>query len=87
MRPAKKVVGLSETRLTKTLGDIQTDMSTLYEEVRAGSVELKVAAELANIAGKYLKAEQLKLAREIFVAERNRMGKLRDDAAALVTKD
>lgn len=51
----------------KTLNDIKQDMSQLYEEVRGGGVELKVASELANIAGKYLKAEQLSLAREIFV--------------------
>lgn len=86
--PAKKLTNIAEVRTTKTLSDIQADMSTLYEEVRAGEVELKAAAELANIAGKYLKAEQLKLAREIFIAEKNRMSKLRDAAAAeLVTKD
>lgn len=52
----------------KTLEDIQVDMSQLYDQVRDGEVELKAAGELANIAGKFLKAEQLKLAREIFVS-------------------
>lgn len=51
----------------KDLNDVKTNMGLLYEEVRHGKTELKVAAELANIAGKYLKAEQLQLAREIFV--------------------
>jgi len=55
---------------TKTLADIKADMSELYEQVRAGSCEIQTAAELANIAGKYLKAEQLQLAREIFVSGR-----------------
>jgi hypothetical protein len=55
----------------KTLTDIQSDMSDLYEAVKDGSTELKMAGELANIAGKYLKAEQLKLAREIFVSHRS----------------
>ena len=50
----------------KTLDDVKQDMSTLYDEVRGGTVELKTASELANIAGKFLKAEQLQLAREIF---------------------
>ena len=50
----------------KTLNDIKQDMSTLYDELRGGSVDLKLASELANVAGKYLKAEQLELAREIF---------------------
>jgi len=53
----------------KTLDDIKLDMSTLYDEVNEGKTELKTAAELANIAGKYLKAEQLQLAREIFVGQ------------------
>jgi hypothetical protein len=56
----------------KTLSDIKQDMSDLYDQVRDGTVELKSAAELANIAGKYLKAEQLELAREIFIASQGR---------------
>lgn len=52
----------------KTLNDIKSDMSILYDEVRAGATDLKTASELANVAGKYLKAEQLELAREIFLA-------------------
>ena len=52
----------------KTLNDIKSDMSTLYDELRAGTVELKTASELANIAGKYLKAEQLDLATAIFLS-------------------
>lgn len=50
----------------KSLDDIKSDMSKLYDELMAGSVEIKTAAELANITGKYLKAEQLILARQIF---------------------
>lgn len=34
---------------------------------------IETLSELANIAGKYLKAEQLKLAREIFGSERSRL--------------
>ena len=54
----------------KTLNDIKADMSRLYDELQAGTCELKTASELANIAGKFLKAEQLDLAREIFVSGR-----------------
>lgn len=53
----------------KSLTDVKEDMSTLYEELKTGKVELKTASELANIAGKFLKAEQLELAREIFHAD------------------
>jgi len=54
----------------KTLNDIKADMSSLYDELQAGTCELKTASELANIAGKFLKAEQLDLAREIFMSGR-----------------
>jgi hypothetical protein len=51
----------------KTLIDIKQDMSELYDAVKAGTVDLKTAGELANISGKFLKAEQLALARDIFI--------------------
>lgn len=51
----------------KNLNDIKSDMSALYDELKGGKVDVKIAAELANISGKYLKAEQLQLAREIFI--------------------
>ena len=54
----------------KTLNIIKQDMSDLYEELKSGKCELKTASELANIAGKYLKAEQLDLAREIFLSNK-----------------
>ena len=54
----------------KTLNDIKADMSRLYDELQAGTCELQTASELANIAGKFLKAEQLDLAREIFLSNR-----------------
>jgi len=53
----------------KDLTDIQQDMSTLYDEFKSGTVKREAADSLANIAGKFLKAEQLKLARDIFDAE------------------
>ena len=51
----------------KTLTDIKQDMSDLYEALKAGSVDLKTASELANISGKFLKAEQLELATAVFL--------------------
>lgn len=54
----------------KTLDNIKEDMSALYDSVKNGNTELRTATELANIAGKFLKAEQLQLAREIFVSGR-----------------
>lgn len=57
----------------KTMDDVKADMSDLYEAVRTGQTELHTADSLANIAGKFLKAEQLQLAREIFVEEKQRL--------------
>lgn len=54
----------------KSLNNIKQDMSELYEALKAGTVDLKVASELANISGKFLKAEQLQLAREVFLENR-----------------
>ena len=51
----------------KTLTNIKQDMSDLYEALKAGSVDLKTASELANISGKFLKAEQLELATAVFL--------------------
>ena len=53
---------------TKTLSNIKSDMSVLYEQVRCGTTDLKTAAELANITGKFLKAAQLEFAQEVFAA-------------------
>jgi hypothetical protein len=54
----------------KTLNDIKQDMSTLYDELRTGTIDIKLAGELANVAGKFLKAEQLELAKEVFLDTR-----------------
>ena len=53
--------------MSKSLADIQVDMSALYDQLRDGALELKLASELANIAGKNLKAKQLELAESIFM--------------------
>lgn len=65
----------------KSLDDIKRDMSTLYENVSNDTVELKKASELANIAGKFLKAEQLQLGREIFLSHLDR----KTDPALMLT--
>ena len=51
----------------KSLNDIKQDMSALYDELKSGAIDIKLASELANVAGKFLKAEQLDLATAIFL--------------------
>lgn len=50
----------------KTLDDVKLDMSDLYEQVKNGECDLKLAGELTNITGKFLKASQLEFAKEVF---------------------
>lgn len=52
------------------LEEVVADMRVLYREVYEGHTDLKKADTLANIAGKALKSEQLKLAREVFISEK-----------------
>ncbi len=51
----------------KSMNDVRQQMSELYDQLKAGEIDLKTASELANITGKFLKAEQLELARDIFL--------------------
>jgi hypothetical protein len=54
----------------KTLQDIKQDMSDLYEQLKNNAIDVKSASEMANVAGKFLKAEQLILARDVFLNNR-----------------
>ena len=58
----------SNVKPIKSLDDVKRDMSELYDQVRDGTCDLKLAGELANITGKYLKAVQLDLATDIFLS-------------------
>ena len=46
----------------KNIETLSRDLSRLYEEIRSGSIDLKMAGELNNTAGKILKAHQVQLA-------------------------
>ena len=54
----------------KTLQDIKQDMGDLYEQLKNNTIDVKSASEIANVAGKFLKAEQLILARDVFLNNR-----------------
>lgn len=71
-------------RPLQTCCTISQDMSDLYDELRGGGTDLKLASELANIAGKNLKAKQLDLAERIFLEHQRRpAAKIGDSAAGL----
>ena len=69
---------------TKTLEDVKADMSSLYDQVRAGDVDLKLAGELANITGKFLKAVQLDLATDMFLSSQAKTPALAAPQGALI---
>lgn len=48
----------------KTLEEVGSDLSGLYEEYKAGKVDTKVAMTLRNIAVPIVKIHELKLQRE-----------------------
>jgi len=61
---------MNDITKTKSLNDVMADMSQLYEAVKTGDVDVKLASELANITGKYLKAVQLDFAKEVFASNK-----------------
>lgn len=54
----------------KTLIDVKQDMSDLFELLKNNKIDIKTASEMANVTGKFLKAEQLILARDVFLNNR-----------------
>jgi hypothetical protein len=63
-------VNQSDKSSFSLLDEVTQNMRALYNEVYSGETDLKKADTLANIAGKSLKGEQLKLAREMFISEK-----------------
>ena len=53
-----------------TLTTIKTNLASLYDAVLNGTVNIKTAGELANIAGKQIKIEQLEFAKEVFAKDK-----------------
>ena len=54
----------------KTLIDVKQDMSDLFELLKNNKIDIQTASEMANVTGKFLKAEQLILARDVFLNNR-----------------
>jgi len=53
----------------KTLSDIKQDMSDLYDSVRSGETDMKMADTLTNIAGKFVKADAMEFVRTVYLAK------------------
>lgn len=72
--------------MPKTMDDIKQDMTDLYERVKAGTIDLKVAKTLAQVTQANLKAEQLKLNRQVFESDLSTgVNKIRPEAPAAST--
>jgi len=75
------------TSEAKTLDDLNTDLSQLYDGLKSGQIELPVAQELANIGGKLIKVQALMWAKEVFAADPRTGGRLvREEQPALPEK-
>lgn len=46
----------------KNVSDLRTDLLDVYEQTKAGLIDVKVASELSNNAGKIIKTAALELA-------------------------
>lgn len=46
----------------KNIAELAQDLSALYKELRQGSVDIKLASELNNTAGKIISAHKVQLA-------------------------
>ena len=44
----------------KNIRELTADLGRVYAELRAREIEIKEASEIANIAGKIIKAQRLK---------------------------
>ena len=53
----------------KTVTDLRTDLLDVYEKTKAGTIDVKVASELANNAGKIIKTAALELAYNQFTKQ------------------
>jgi len=56
----------------KSLDDIGADLSEVFDQLRAGTMDRVEAEALFNGGGKIIKVHQLKLAKEIFTATKGR---------------
>jgi len=58
------------TTLEPEIRRVGADLKSLGSELRAGKMDITLAAELANIYGKELKAQSLILGERIFLKEK-----------------
>jgi len=53
----------------KNVTDLRTDLLDVYQKTKAGTIDVKVASELANNAGKIIKTAALELAYNQFTKQ------------------
>lgn len=52
------------------LSDVKAELSKVYDRLDSGQMEIKDADSRANVLGKYIKADALEFAKEVFRANR-----------------
>jgi len=58
--------------MIQSLDDVKSEMASLFDDLRAERIKREDASELANIAGKYLKADSNQIARAMLELEMER---------------
>ena len=53
----------------KNVTDLRNDLLDVYEKTKAGTIDVKIASELANNAGKIIKTAALELAYNQFTKQ------------------
>lgn len=56
----------------KTITDLRNDLMDVYEKTKSGEMDLPVAAELANNAGKIIKTAAVQLSYNQFTKQDNK---------------
>jgi hypothetical protein len=71
----------------KTITDLRNDLLDVYEQTKNGTIELNVATELSNSAGKIIKTAALELAYNQFTGQPTKKIAFLDDVKVLKEKN
>lgn len=56
----------------KNVSDLRNDLLDVYEQIKAGTIDIKIASELSNNAGKIIKTAAIELAYNQFTKQSNK---------------
>ena len=66
------------------ISDLTTELSTLYEGLKNGTIEVKTAAEMNNTAGKIIHAQRVQLEYAVLRKEQPEIAFMKTEAKAKI---